>query len=380
MKPLNALNRTMLFILLLLALFLTGCGDKEQREVKKTVISEFGQLKDLDSGAVQKYLASESLFPDASTSQASATLIEEVTSQFFKDFDYKILNINTEGTTASCHLQVVTLDAHALAKDYQREYLIQVIMSAANGQGSPDTSLEQHYILLRDLLNEHTYQTVSNSCDIRLIKDGKDWKIQKDLDLENQLVGGLISVIANPYLLTPTETVAIYFDTLKEMDTTQMCTYLGLTDIFSNSDPVSQALAEALLLQMRACFDHRVTGAQDNGSIAAVDVEITSFSYTEIISVYTKELDGYLATTDALIDGPSGRLARSNELLIDSINNNTATETNLVTLTLINDGVGWKLQPNEKIGAALFGNFDANTASSSLSNDETDETKSKTPS
>ena len=377
MRPLNVLNRMMLFILLLLALSLTGCGDKDQRGVKKTVVSEFDQLKELDSATVQKYLASESLFPDASTSQASAALIEEVTAQFFKDFDYKILKITTGETTASCRLQIVTLDAHALAKDYQREYLVQVIMSAANGQGTPDTSLEQHYILLRDLLDGHTYQTVSNSCDIHLIKDGNKWRIQKDLDLENQLVGGFISVIANPYLLNPTETVAIYFDTLKKMDTSQMCTYLGLTDISTDSDPVSQSLAGALLLQMRACFDYRVTGAQDNGSIAAVDTELTSFSCTEIVSSYKKELDKYLATTDALIDGPSGRLTKSNELLIDSITNNTATESHIVTLTLINDGVGWRLQPNEQIGTALFGDLDADTAASSLSSDGDD---SKTPS
>lgn len=377
MRPLNALGKIQLFILLLLALSLTGCGDKEQKQVKKTVISEFGQLKDLDNATVQEYLTSESLFPDASTSQASAALIEEVTSRFFKDFDYKILNIKTEGITASCSLQIVTLDAHALAKDYQREYLVQVIMSAANGQGTPDTSLEQHYILLRDLLNEHTYKTVSSPCDIQLANDGKKWRIQKNSTLENQLVGGFISSIANPYLLTPTETVAIYFDTLKEMDIAQMRTYLGLTDLFSNSDTVSQTLAEALLLQMRTCFDHRVTGAQDNGSIASVNVELTSFSYTEIISAYTKELDKYLATTDALIDGSDGRLARSNELLVDSIINNKATESHMVTLTLINDGVGWRLQPNEQIGTALFGGFDADTAISSLSSDAD---KSKTPS
>ena len=96
---------------------------------------------------------------------------------------------------------------------------------------------------------------------------------------------------------------------------------------------------------------------------------MTSFSYTEILSTYKEGLESYLATTDALVDGPSGRLARSNELLIDSINNNTATETHLITLTLINDGVSWKLRTNDQIGTALFGDLNADTASSSLSDD-----------
>lgn len=370
MRLLNALNRTMLILLPLLALSLAGCGSKEEREVKKAVTSEFGQLKDLDTATVQRYLTSESLFPDASTSQASAGLIEEVTSQFFKDFDYKILSISAEGSTASCDLQVVTLDAHALAKDYQKEYLVQIILAAADGIDPPDTSLEQHYISLGNLMEKNTYKTVSNSCVINLIKDGRDWKIRKEHGLEDQLVGGFVSSITNPYLLTPKETVGVYFDTLKKMDTTQLCTYLGLTNIFTNSDADSRALAEALLIQMHACFDYRVVDAQDNGSVASVDVELTSFSYPEIISAYTKELDDYLATTQALIDGPQGRLTKSNELLLKAITNNTATESHVIPLTLVNDGVSWKLLPDERIGTALFGAFDADTATSSLSVDK----------
>ncbi len=370
MRLLNALNRTMLLLLPLLALSLAGCGSKEEREVKKAVTSEFGQLKDLDTATVQRYLTSESLFPDASTSQASAGLIEEVTSRFFKDFDYKILSISAEGSTASCDLQVVTLDAHALAKDYQKEYLVQIILAAADGIDPPDTSLEQHYISLGNLMEKNTYKTVSNSCVINLIKVGRDWKIRKEHGLEDQLVGGFVSSIANPYLLTPKETVGVYFDTLKKMDTTQLCTYLGLTNIFTNSDADSRALAEALLIQMHACFDHRVVDAQDNGSVASVDVELTSFSYPEIISAYTKELDDYLATTQALIDGPQGRLTKSNELLLKAITDNTATESHVIPLTLVNDGVSWKLLPDEQIGTALFGAFDADTATSSLSVDK----------
>lgn len=359
-----------LFCMFLLVLGLTGCGGKERREIKKEITSEFGRLKDLDSDTFQEYLALENLFPDASTSQASAGLIEEVTSQFFKDFDYKILKITVTGeTNASCHLQVITLDAHALAKDYQKEYLSQVILSAANGQQGPDTSLEQHYTLLRDLMNGHTYQTISNSCDIYLIKEGEKWRIRKTPDLENQLVGGFISAIANPYLLSPTETVGVYFDTLKAMDAPQMCTYLGLTDVFRSSGTDSQALAQALFLQMRACLDYRVTGAQDNGSMATVNMEITSFSCKEILSTYQKALDEYLDTTDALIDGPTGRLAKSNTFLLDAIKNNTATASQTVSLPLINDGVSWKLKSNTQIGKALFGDFSMDTVTSSLSDD-----------
>lgn len=359
-----------LFFALLIMLSLTGCGNTEQKQVKKAVVSEFDRLKELNSKTVQSYLASESLFPDASTSQAPSAVIEEVASLFFKNFDYKILKIHAAETTASCRLQITTLDAHALAKDYQREYLTQVIMAAANGQAYTDVSLEQHYLLMKNLMEKNAYQTISNSCNINLVKDGRRWKIQRDTDLNNQLVGGFITSAANPYLLTPADTVDVYFNALKNMDASQLSVYLGLNALFSGSDENSQALANALLQQVHACFSHRVVSSQDNGANARVDTEITSFSYDAIVSAYNKKLDEYLSTTDALIDGPAGRLTKSNEFLLSCISANDATQVQTIALTLINDGVSWKLQSSSQIGTALFGEFNADTAASSLSNAE----------
>lgn len=362
--------RAKLFFALLIVLSLTGCGNTEQKQVKKAVVSEFDRLKELNSKTVQSYLASESLFPDASTSQAPSAVIEEVASLFFKNFDYKILKIHAAKTTASCRLQITTLDAHALAKDYQREYLTQVIMAAANGQAYTDVSMEQHYLLMKNLMEKNTYKTISNSCNINLLKDGRRWKIQRDTDLKNQLVGGFITAAANPYLLTPADTVDVYFHALKNMDASQLSVYLGLNTYFSVSDENSQALVHALLQQVHACFNHRVVGSTDNGTTAKVDTEITSFSYNDIVSAYNKKLDDYLNTTDALIDGPDGRLKKSNELLLGCINDNTSSQVQTISLTLVNDGVSWKLKSSDQLGTALFGEFNADTAASSLSSAE----------
>lgn len=360
------LIRARLLLALFLMLSLTGCDNTQQKQVKKAVVSEFDRLKELNSKTAQSYLASESLFPDASTSQAPSAVVEEVASQFFKNFDYKILKIHADETTASCRLRITTLDAHTLAKDYQREYLTQAIMATANGQKFVDASLEQHYLLMKGLMEKKDYPTISNSCSINLVKDGRRWKIQRDEDLKNQLVGGFITAAANPYLLTPSDTVDVYFDALKNMNADQMSVYLGLNNTLTDSNDDSQALTNALLQQVHACFSHRVVGSQDNGTTAKVDTEITSFSYDAIISNYNKKLDEYLATTDALIAGPSKRLTKSNELLVSSITDNTVTQAQTISLTLVNDGVSWKLQSNKQIGTALFGEFDADTAISSL--------------
>ena len=366
MKPLTGIR---LLFLLMIPLPLTGCGNAEKKQVKNVVASGFDQLKDLEPAAVQEYLNSENLFPNASASQASASVIEETASQFFKDFDYDIQKIHVRQNTADCALKVTTLDAAALAKDYQTEYLKQVILETANGQKSTNSSLEQHYILLNELMQQNTYDTISSDCTIYLIKTNNQWVLQKDRNLENQLTGGFLSVIANPYLLTPTETVDIYLQTLKNMDTAQMTTYLGLADTLTYSDEISQALAEALIQQVHTCFSYRVSGAQDNGTIATVNTEITSFSSKEILAQYNAKLKEYLSTSKALIDGAQGRLKKSNELLVKCITDNTATQSQSVSLSMINDGIGWKLQSNSQLGDALFGDFTSNTENPTTSSD-----------
>lgn len=353
----------LLFFLLLLGILLGAYTNSEKKQVKEAVVSEFNQLKNLDPDTVQQYLASEGFFLDASASQASASTVEEVASLFFKDFDYKILTIHAKEAEADCSVQITTLDAHVLSKDYQKEYLTEAILATANGQVSQDTSLEQRYLLLKNLIENHTYQTVSNSCKIHLIKIGKEWQIQKDQNLKNQLVGGFISAIANPYLLTPAETTEVYFQTLKNMNDSQTQNYLGLTELLNNSDPDSQAVAEALIEQMRACLDYRIVDSQDNGTIATVNAEITSFSCSEILSQYNQKTDEYLATPEALIDGPEGRLEKCSQILLECITGNTATQSQSIPLSLINDGVSWKLQSNVQLGAALFGDFQLSDSS-----------------
>ena len=81
---------------------------------------------------------------------------------------------------------------------------------------------------------------------------------------------------------------------------------------------------------------------------------------------YQKELDTYLASVDAVIDGAQKRYEKSYSLLLEYIEENTATKTVETTFTLINDGASWKLEDAGTVfGQALFG-----TLSSSPVEDE----------
>ena len=73
-----------------------------------------------------------------------------------------------------------------------------------------------------------------------------------------------------------------------------------------------------------------------------------------------KELNTYLASADAVIDGSQKRYNKSHELLLDSIRNNQATITATATLHLTNDGASWKLEnAGTELGNAIFGTLTA---------------------
>ena len=66
--------------------------------------------------------------------------------------------------------------------------------------------------------------------------------------------------------------------------------------------------------------------------------------------------DSYLASVDAVIDGAQKRYEKSYSLLLEYIEENTATKTVETTFTLINDGASWKLEDAGTVfGQALFG-------------------------
>lgn len=73
-----------------------------------------------------------------------------------------------------------------------------------------------------------------------------------------------------------------------------------------------------------------------------------------------KELNTYLASADAVIDGSQKRYNKSHELLLDSIRNNQATITATATFHLTNDGASWKLEnAGTELGNAIFGTLTA---------------------
>ena len=358
----------LLYILFVLfAVFMTsGCSHKSESNVKNVVRNELDQLKNLNSETTQKYIPYKELFPDATENTALSDEINEVFSLFFQKFDYKILDISvdTANNSATASVKLTTIDAKTLAKDFAAELLRTEITEAAQAQTGnikdSSKSLEAHYLILNHLLNTNKYDSTETNCSIQLVNTGsakkEKWEIQRTSSLEDELVGGLIANLADPDILSPEDTLTVYLDTLQKLDLKEMTSYLGVVNIMNTSDTAKNSIASALAEQIHKNFNYVIKSSSENGYNATVTTEITTFDSDSILADYQTKLDEYLASADAVIDGSQKRYEKSFEILLNSINNNTATIINDVDFVLINDGVSWKLQDEgNTLGDAIFG-------------------------
>lgn len=354
-------------MIILLSVFLCSCSQSAKAHAEKVIKKDLDLLKNLDSETTMQYISYQELFPNSDDSTKLSADIKEVFSLFFQNFDYKILDISVDSDekNASAQLKLTTLDAEALASDFVSASLQEEILETASGKENDNgNSLEQRYLLLYKLLKNNTYSSAERNTSIQLNNLGSssepDWEITHSSSLENDLVGGLITYLSDPDLVPPAETLTVYLKTLQEMDVKQMANYLGLDSILNTSDSAKNAIASALMEQFHSCFNYKISSTSVSGYLAEVDAELTTFDSNSILTQYEKELNTYLASADAVIDGSQKRYNKSHELLLDSIRNNQATITATATFHLTNDGASWKLEnAGTELGNAIFGTLTA---------------------
>ncbi len=356
------------FFFVFLAVSVCGCSYSAKTSAEKAIKKDLDLLKNLDSETTMKYISYQELFPDSDDNTELSDDIKEVFSLFFRILITKFwMSPDQDQETASAQLRLTTLDAQALARDFVSQSLQDEILKAASGEKSTEeneNSLEQRYLRLHKLLKNNSYKTVDRNASIQLINHGSpsnpNWEITHSYSLENDLVGGLITYLSDPDLVPPDETLGVYLKTLQEMDVQQMSNYLGLDSILNTSDPAKNAIASALMEQFHSCFNYKITDTSVSGYLAEVQADLTTFDSDSILSQYEEELNTYLASADAVIDGSQKRYNKSHELLLDSIKNNTTTTTANATFHLTNDGVSWKLEDaGTELGNAIFGTLTA---------------------
>ena len=364
-------------LLLFCTLLLCGCTSKEEKKIDEVVKRELDLLKNLDSATTQKYISYQELFPEETEDTTDTSDIEEVFSLFFQDFDYKILDVHVDKDkeSATADLRLFTLDAHALAEDFSEAQLKQEISLAAADQSDDQTfSLGDRYRILRELLSTNDYRTVERNCTITLTATredtGNNWEIRRNNTLENDLVGGLMNYLTDPDILSPEDTLTVYFDTLKDMSTEELGNYLNADSIVSSGDSEKIQLADALVSQVHSSFDYSVGEATVSGYHATVSASITTFDSDAILKNYNKDLNNYLSSVDAVIDGAQKRYEKSYSMLLDVIDKNTATKTVETAFPLLNDGASWKLEDAGTVfGQALFGGLSSSPVEDAADSD-----------
>lgn len=336
---------------MLLCLLLSGCSSKDQTEIKALLTSELDKLKQLDAYTVKKYLSAEDFFPDSQHTAVDTDLAEQFLSLYFQDFSYKILKIDVKQEDADATLRLETIDAQALARDFAKETLKQSILSQVSSEGGITDNLK----LLTSLLTSRNYKTAETNCSLHLHRKDDTWCIQRSSSLENDIVGGYISHINNPNLLTPSETLQIYLETIREMDTSMLASYLNLSDF--SGDENSRELFDCLLEQINRHYSYKISHASSNGVNAKVDVSITAFDAKAILKTYEKNMEAYLDTPEALYDGEEGRQQKAFLLIKEAIKNNNATAATELSVSLTNNGYDWELQDTDKLANAICGFF-----------------------
>ena len=168
------------------------------------------------------------MFPDATENTELSDEINNVFSLFFQKFDHKILDISVDkkSKNAEASLKLTTIDAQGLARDFATELLKTQITETAQAKSGTvkdsSKSLEGHYLILNRLLTTNTYDSTENNCTIQLINNGsgqkENWEIRRTYSLENDLVGGLMVYLSDPDILSPEDTLSVYFNTLKKMN------------------------------------------------------------------------------------------------------------------------------------------------------------------
>ena len=99
-----------------------------------------------------------------------------------------------------------------------------------------------------------------------------------------------------------------------------MSNYLGLESLLTTSDAAKNSIASALIEnEIHKTFDFKITDSDVESYYAVIQTEITTFDSDAILKDYQKELDEYLASPEAVIDGAQKRYNHSLELLLRNI-------------------------------------------------------------
>ncbi|MDY3918087.1 MAG: hypothetical protein SOZ59_03680 [Candidatus Limivivens sp.] len=363
------LSRGVCFLLFAVCLLFTGCGKSKPEQA---VISELELIKQLDEETIKFFVSYEDMMSSDTQTTDIGPETTEAVQLFFKNFDYRILSSRISKNSASVNVRLTNLDMKSLAHDM----CLALTERSTDPRTSPEPlSMNGYFTLLRDVLKSHSYKILSTDARFELtrLSDGS-WSIQNTDSLEDQLVGGFITYLNDPYLVTPEEILTLTFDCFLEFSAENWMTYLDMDDIFSTGSSLAKQLDTELASQIARYFRYEISDSSSSEAFAQVTVSITSLNLENVLNNCRTRLLEYASTTEAVRDTDTELAEKTAEMLYDSLSTNEDTVSQELTISFSNNGSSWDMHLDEDFANAILGN--ASEAVSALTGEVLTETES----
>ncbi|MCD7765610.1 MAG: hypothetical protein LUH53_03705, partial [Lachnospiraceae bacterium] len=280
-----------------------------------------------------------------------------------------IHNEEITGDEATVTVQISNIDAKALAQDLCTEILKKSVEIYPDDEEEATTG--DYYRLLRDTLSSNNYDIVVSTVAFHLKRENNIWTIQSDSELEDDLVGGFISCMNDPYILSASEVLAIHLDALLELNADDWMDYLDIEDIFATYNTEYYSLIdEEYVRQLTDAFDYEILRCTEDGDQAEAVIRVTSVDMTSVLTAYRESLLEYASTTQSIRDNSVTFSNETSRMLLEALQENTATASTDVTLTFSNNGSTWEVYFNSDFTDALMGNMNEAIEAFSSSTEE----------
>ncbi len=342
---------------------------QEMERPTQAVQQELSLIQALDESTITSFVSYESLMNSSLATGEISSDATEAVDLFFENFTYSIHNEEIVGDEATVTVQISNIDAKTLAQDLCTEILKKSV--EIYPKDTEEATTGDYYRLLRDTLSSNTYETVVTTAIFHLRKENKIWTILSDSELEDDLVGGFISYMNDPYILSASEVLTIHLDALLELNADEWMDYLDIEDVFATYNTEYYSLIdEEYIRQLTDAFDYEILRCTEDGDQAEAVVRVTSVDMTSVLTSYKKSLLQYASTTQSIRDNSVTFSNETSRMLLEALQENTDTISTDVILTFSNNGSTWEVYYNSDFTDALMGNMNEAIEAFASSNEE----------
>jgi hypothetical protein len=172
--------------LLLLCFVFTGCSSGETPE--KAVTNTLNAIKNLNYEEAQKYIVTDELLKTEGVE-------DKYVKYFVENISFKIISSAQEGDTATVKTEITNIDFRLPFGAYIEQSLaltFENVFSEKEPMSQEEIQKQTEQILINEL--EKAEQTVTTTVDIKLTKDEKGWRIDLTEELQDAILGGLMSI------------------------------------------------------------------------------------------------------------------------------------------------------------------------------------------